>query len=463
MKYLLFAFLILNSLITFAQIDTVSNLSEKDKIFGLSLFWKEASYNFAYFEKSKINWDSTYQAFIPEILATRNSYEYYRQLKRFAALLKDGHTDIDAPSFGPTGNFNAPIWFDYLEDKFIVTGILKADTLKVPLGSELIAVNGFPLNTFLNEQLFPYISSSTDKWLRIVAATQLLPYDTVLSTTFKLKTIKGDTVTYASKLTKRPIKTTSRIWENRYSNFFYSFPNGIAYINLFSFRDNNVIDSFKKYLPELYKAKGIIINMRFNGGGDSRIGEEILKYFTTQMKIKQTCWKTLNHLAYNNALGHDFRPEDTSSFSFQDRKMLKIGFKVAKKDYWYTKNHQYFDNDPNIRKIKSPMVVLIGNSTASAAEDFLAELCGLKGRATLIGESTEGSTGEPLTFDLPGGGRARICTIQESYPDGKPFVGLGIPPDIEVKRTIKDFLEDKDATLDKALEVLLSKMAKATR
>lgn len=50
-----------------AQIDTVSNLSDAEKIVGLSKFWSEASNNFVFFDKTHINWDSTYQAFIPKV------------------------------------------------------------------------------------------------------------------------------------------------------------------------------------------------------------------------------------------------------------------------------------------------------------------------------------------------------------------------------------------------------------
>ncbi len=41
-------------------------LSDAEKIYGLSLFWKEVSYNFANFAHvSDLDWDMTYQEFIP--------------------------------------------------------------------------------------------------------------------------------------------------------------------------------------------------------------------------------------------------------------------------------------------------------------------------------------------------------------------------------------------------------------
>src|ERR1700743_2817373 len=72
--------------------DTVSRA---DKIYALSLIWKEADYNFAFFNmQPHLNWDSLYLAYIPKILATKNVYEYVKVLRSFIGTLKDGHTGI---------------------------------------------------------------------------------------------------------------------------------------------------------------------------------------------------------------------------------------------------------------------------------------------------------------------------------------------------------------------------------
>lgn len=106
---------------------------------------------------------------------------------------------------------------------------------------------------------------------------------------------------------------------------------------------------------------------------------------------------------------------------------------------------------------------MIGNNTASAAEDFLIILSNLKGRAKTIGQTTFGSTGQPLMFQLPGGGTARICAKKDTYPDGKEFVGYGIQPDISVEENIQDIIAGKDRTLDVALKNLEKKLSECQR
>jgi hypothetical protein len=61
------------------------------------------------------------------------------------------------------------------------------------------------------------------------------------------------------------------------------------------------------------------------------------------------------------------------------------------------------------------VLVLTSARTYSAAEDFVVAFDAMQ-RGRIVGEATGGSTGQPLLFDLPGGGKARICTKRDSYP-----------------------------------------------
>jgi C-terminal processing protease CtpA/Prc len=79
-------------------------------------------------------------------------------------------------------------------------------------------------------------------------------------------------------------------------------------------------------------------------------------------------------------------------------------------------------------------------------------------RGTIIGEPTGGSTGQPLIFDLPGGGYARVCSKHDRYPDGKEFVGVGVQPNVVVHPNIADFRAGRDTVLLAALDFLAHKL-----
>ena len=72
----------------FAQIEETTydaQLSDSDKLYGLSLFWREVSYNFAFFDQvPELDWDQAYKEFIPP--GSGNEI-YFRILPCAAAVL----------------------------------------------------------------------------------------------------------------------------------------------------------------------------------------------------------------------------------------------------------------------------------------------------------------------------------------------------------------------------------------
>ena len=99
------------------------------------------------------------------------------------------------------------------------------------------------------------------------------------------------------------------------------------------------------------------------------------------------------------------------------------------------------------------MIVLTSARTYSAAEDFAVVFDAMK-RGRIVGESTGGSTGQPLSVPLPGGGSVRICTKHDRYPDGREFVGVGVQPGVVVRPTVEDFRAGRDTVLEAALGLL---------
>lgn len=447
-----------------AQIDTVSNISNTDKLYGLSVFWKEAAYNFAYFDKANINWDSAYQAFIPRVLATKNTWDYYSVMKQFCALLKDGHTNVNAPGKLMTGpQMYLPLMLSWLDGKVIVTNVPRQDSIAIPLGTEVVKLNEVPIITHLEKEIIPGVSASATHQLWNDAVSELFNnVDTTKLFHFTLKTPAGKTFLYTTHL-----RSTRATWSYPLPNrpwlrFRYeNLPQDIAYLQFNTFGDDSVVVDFKQQLPELYKAKGVIIDLRNNGGGNSDIGVAILKYFTDQKKIKGSTWRTREHIAAFKAWGKFIKDEDLAQQLKENpfnKEWIQKSYDISRGKYWYKGDTSYSYNEITDKKLTVPLVVLIGNNTASAAEDFLISLDDLKGRATVIGERTYGSTGQPLMFDLPGGGSARICTKRDTYSDGREFVGYGVKPDIEVKRTAADYSKKRDAQMEKALEILKAAM-----
>jgi carboxyl-terminal processing protease len=168
--------------------------------------------------------------------------------------------------------------------------------------------------------------------------------------------------------------------------------------------------------------------VRDNGGGKSGVGWRILA--------------TLTDKPFRTSQGRtrDYRPT-YRAWGIGD---LSVGEKSS-------------GHPPNRAKLyRKPVVVLASARTFSAAEDFAVAFDAMA-RGPIIGEATAGSTGQPLFFDLPGGGQARVCTKGDTYPDSREFVGVGVKPDLVVRPTVADVRAGRDTVLEAALRSLQKK------
>ena len=71
----------------------------------------------------------------------------------------------------------------------------------------------------------------------------------------------------------------------------------------------------------------------------------------------------------------------------------------------------------------------------------------------IVGETTEGSSGQPYIYDFDDQISIAIGTKREYLPDGSPFEGRGIEPDVSVQPTIQDLKAGRDVVLEKALSL----------
>jgi len=437
-----------------------NTLTAADKIYGLSAFWQEGNYNFVYLDRiDRKQWDSAYKAMITQVAATTNDYTYFRLMQRFCALLNDGHTNVYMP--GSIGALLLTRMFgDYwinlenINGKAIVTRTLKANLKELPVGTEVIEVNGVSVNSYLKDSVMPYIASSTEYVKYDMAVSQLLTG--LVGDSYHVKFKRPDGTVFPLTLTHARTRDTAFYPAMPQSGLLELkwYPDNIAYLALNGF-DNLKIDTlFLQKLPELYKAKAVIIDLRNNGGGSTRVGTDILQYFTNDTVLQHSRYSTREHLASFKAWGVFVEPKDTLQSEW-NRKAWR---------YYHDKGVYDFEYQPtpiNItaQRIVVPTVLLFGHNTASAAEDFLISADNQK-HMVKMGEKSFGSTGQPFQFSLPGGGSARVCTKKDTYPDGREFVGYGVIPDIEVIPDLSDFMANRDKVLETAVSYLQKKLVK---
>lgn len=456
-KLMVFMALLLPSVSVFAQISTKKNLSDQDKVAGLSYFWSEVKYNFAYFDQAEINWDSTNHAFISKVLDTQNNWEYFLVLKELSAYLKDGHTDIYSLNNSIRDSLHAPIRFSKAGDVIFVSNVVQQDNNMVPIGSQLVEIEGIKTLQWLRNSLFKYISASTphERLNEAINSFYYVIPDTISTLDMTFQTPNKSIINYTYRFRNSPLIWTK---SNPITPIYNKEMKGdFAYLQLNSFGNDRIVSEFRKDIRDLQKTKGIIIDLRNNGGGNTNNGDKILMHFTNSDTLIGSKWKTRQHLASFKAWGKHYKKENPNIISQNDEyaEFYKKVFAIYEGDYWYEGGlHKAVNTtDKELRNI--PMIVLSGNKTASAAEDFLVTLKQLPDRnVKIVGEKSFGSTGQPLQLELPGKIKARICTKRDIFKDGTDFVGTGIIPDIEIIPTVSDIIKERDIVLEKAIETL---------
>jgi carboxyl-terminal processing protease len=104
-------------------------------------------------------------------------------------------------------------------------------------------------------------------------------------------------------------------------------------------------------------------------------------------------------------------------------------------------------------------VILVDHICASYCEDFVMPFKD-NHRATVVGDTTAGTYAQTYFTAFDNGMQLNIAVTHEVFPDGSPFEGVGIAPDIALTPTIEDIRSRTDVVLERGVEALRSLRAR---
>lgn len=398
-------------------------LPVEERIAGLTQFWSDARQYFVHFDNAPdLDWNQTYLEFLPKVMAAETTLDYYRVLMQLAPLLRDGHSNIYPPQeLSERFYARPPIVTELVGDTVLVVAVNSAAlSTRLKVGDEVVAIDGVRVKQYAEQKVAPFVSSST-------------PQDRVLRT-YSYLLLAGDAA--------QPVRLTLRDSAGRQREEsvmrgqpdpgtpekfgFRMLAGDIAYISLDHFESDEGVNAFTKALPQILRAKGLVIDVRRNGGGSGAHGKRILEYLTRQpIPHAMSFMRGTSIMA--SAQSRTVTWEPVEQFASAQKRDGMV--------------------------FEGPVTVLTSARTFSAAEDFVLAFNALK-RGTTIGATTGGSTGQPMSIRLPGGGAGRICIKRDLLPDGGKLVGVGLVPDIEAAPTVQSIRKGTDPVLERALAQL---------
>jgi carboxyl-terminal processing protease len=233
----------------------------------------------------------------------------------------------------------------------------------------------------------------------------LLFRETTLAATGVMKsgTTKKSGTPFEVIVTRQKINLESVTVEKKTGDFYH--------VTLHQFTDRTP-EEFSAIAQEILEknGKGIILDLRNNGGGYLDVAVDILSEF----------------LDGKRAAVQIRRNSDASD-------TIAVG------------NHAPLKN--------MPLVLLVNDGSASASEIVAGALQDHK-RAILIGEKTFGKGSVQEVQKLSDGSTLRMTIAEWFTPKGRGIDHVGIPADIEVKFTEEDARKNRDPQLERAMEYL---------
>ncbi|MDB4899525.1 MAG: peptidase [Gemmatimonadetes bacterium] len=189
----------------------------------------------------------------------------------------------------------------------------------------------------------------------------------------------------------------------------------VGYVNIPSFIGDDWGDEMDDVLDALGPVRGLIFDIRGNGGGNEDVALAIAGRLTDEERVYQ-------YSLFRDGPAHD-------DFTAPIEKRLP------------PRGRQRFHG---------PVAVLTDRGDGSAAEDFIAMLRVIPTTFT-VGDTTIGNSSNPLWRELPNGWQMRIPQSQQISPDGFNAEGKGYPPTILVRLTSFDVGRGVDTVIRQAV------------
>jgi C-terminal processing protease CtpA/Prc len=421
----LYFILVINGI---SQINTPNTIDKDQKIYELSMVWKEVSYNFDNFDNCPdLDVDSLYRAYIPIISNTKSDVEYYYTMRRFMAHFNNAHTYVYGYKFVKDILFPISIKPVYRNNKVYIDNISTNYADQLHIGDEIISINGIPAVDFFMQEIAPYVpASNEDDKIHLAMFFQYYPENTKF--TFNIATaneIKDIELTPDKNYANHHLLIDD--YSVAQNKFVLDSVQKVAYIRLV---ENSLETSqyFTNHIVDMNKCNTIVLDLSYDEGGSATYNDWIYNYLIKKDSIEGYPISSRIHIPLRKGQGcaycKDSVKNDVKNDSWCSQCKGTVFESVGTMNF---NGKMLIDTTANF---KGKVFVITGMKTASAGEDLVTMLSQDE-KITFWGSKTCGATGIPYTISLPSGLFVTINTLKTFDFKGND-ISSGFSPDYKV-------------------------------
>jgi carboxyl-terminal processing protease len=372
---------------------------EAQRAYIAAKLYGDLALSFAHWQGTNgLTLDNAFRAYVDKAMTAADRLDFDLETTAFLVKLRNGHTGFTDGWIG--ANFPALPFTVRRAAQDWVVATSRIDALKP--GDVIAQVAGTPTENFYQAHA-RFIAGANDEARR----ARLFAVPVLFSGPLTLGLADGRSVTVdPATATAAPARETAGKWLK---------PDQIAYIAIPGFDDPQFEARAVALVKEYAEAPTLVIDVRGNMGG------------TTP---KDLLAALMNRPYHGWAVSTPIPSPDA-------RQRAAIS--------WPAPSFQ-----PSPDAYGRQLILLIDGDCTGACEDFVMPFKD-NGRAVLIGEPTGGSAGTALVEDLGDGMAATIGNTRVSFPDGSPFEGIGIAPDVAVAPKASDLKAGLDPAIAKVL------------
>jgi carboxyl-terminal processing protease len=403
-KILLILLLLLSAKTGFSQIEPKDKLKIFNEVWG--------TINDKYYDEkfNGTDWKQVRADYLPKVENTKNDKEFYQVIKRMTGELRDAHTRFWTPEEKKLRRnkqySSIGIKVEQIEESVVITYISpdsEADKAGVKIGMFVTSIDGTDIRTKLAEGK-DSIKSSSPQAVKILSLRAVFRGEigSIIKVTFADKIGKTFDVALTRNIISESFEVTTKI-----------LPDNIGYLRFDTFNEK-LSGKFKEALTNLKNTKGLIIDLRDNGGGQMNFVGKVARWLL---------------------------PEKTSFGEIQRRE------KGDKKISFGDKSSQIYS---------APIVVLIDNDSASGSE-LLSIGLQEAGRAKIVGSISCGCLLGISGSKKIGDGELELSQLGFISAKKYRVEENGVKPDKIADVKLEDIQNGVDRALEEALKMLQTK------